>query len=363
MLNHYKKIVMVILITIVAIFIITSSTKYNETNLNNLFTNSTSEKKKVAIIFSTPGLGDKSFNDLCYDGALKAQEDLGVEFDYSEPKSEDDYEKICRDYAQSQNYELIISIGLDHEESVSKVSKEFLNQKFSIIDSKIELPNVSSIYTNWPEQTFLNGVMAGLITKYENTSLNKSNSLGVILGRDMQHLSEGAIGFEAGAKYVNPDINIIVGVVDDFANPAKAKEIALSMYSKGVRYIQHIAGESGLGVFAAAKEADKYAFGIDDNQNLFEPNHIVSTATRYANEIVYNEIKSITNDTWKDGVHKFGIKENIIGYTTKGSNVDIPPGIIEVVEEIKTQIIEEKIKIPSNKSELEKWVKENQYKN
>ncbi|WP_052356591.1 BMP family lipoprotein [[Clostridium] dakarense] len=363
MLKHYKKIAMIILITIVAVFIITSSSKYNKEMSNNLFTNATVGNKKVAVIFSTAGLGDKSFNDLCYDGALKAQDELGVEFDYSEPKSEDDYEKICREYAKSQNYELIISIGLDHEESVSKVSKEFLNQKFSIIDSKIELPNVSSIYTNWPEQIFLNGVMAGLITKYENKSLDKSNSLGVILGKDMQHLREGAIGFEAGAKYVNPDIEIIVGIVDDFDNPAKAKEMALSMYSKGVSYIQHIAGESGLGVFAAAKEADKYAFGIDDNQNLFEPNHIVSTATRYANEIIYNEIKSITNNTWQDGVHQFGIKEDVIGYTTEGSNVDISPKIIEVVEDIKTQIIEDKIKIPSNEKELEKWTKENIFKN
>jgi basic membrane protein A len=229
------------------------------------------------------------------------------------------------------------------------------------MDSKLELPNVSTIYTNWSEQTFLNGVIAGLaISNHRDQDENKE-VVGVILGKDLEYLRKGAVGFEAGVRYVNPDVKTIVGTVDDFSNPAKAKEIALLMYNKGATYIQQIAGESGLGVFSAAKEADKYAFGVDDNQNLLDPDYIVSTATRYANEIIYEEIKSVINNTWSPGVHKLGLKEKVIGYTREGSNVEIDNYIIESVESIKKSIIDKEISIPSTYEELEAWIKLNQY--
>ena len=321
------------------------------------------ETIKVGVIFNESGLGDKSFNDLCYDGILRAQDELGIEFDYSQARIREDYENLCREYAKVEEYDLIISVGSEQEEAVGIISKEFPNQKFTLMDSELELPNVSTICTNWSEQTFLNGVIAGLaISNHRDENENKE-VVGVILGKDLEYLRKGAVGFEAGVRYVNPDVETIVGTVDDFSNPAKAKEIALLMYNKGATYIQQIAGESLKMIGAAAKEADKYAFGVDDNQNFLDPDYIVSTATRYANEIIYEEIKSVINNTWSPGVHKLGLEENIIGYTREGSNVEIDNSIIESVESIKQSIIDKEISIPSTYEELEIWIKLNQYEN
>lgn len=134
------------------------------------------------------------------------------------------------------------------------------------------------------------------------------------------------------------------------------------MYQKGAKYIQQIAGESGFGVFAAAKQTDNYAFGVDGNQNIFEPDYIVSTAIRYVDKIVYDEIKSVIDNTWKPGVYKLGLKDDIIGYTREGSNVELDSKIIETVEDIKESIINGEIEIPSTKKQLEVWVKQNNYK-
>lgn len=312
---------------------------------------------KIAIIFNEAGLGDKAFNDLCYDGILRAQEDLGIEFDYTQSRSKNDYEKFAREYARLKDYDLIISVGGEQENAVKKVLKEFPEQKFTIIDSKLELANVSSINTKWEQQTFLNGVIAGL-----ELSNNENKSVGVILGKDLEYLNEGAIGFEAGVKYVNPDVTVMKAVVGDFSDPAKAKEIALSMYNKGAIYIQQLAGQSGIGVFLAAKQVDKYAFGVDGNQNSFAPDNIVATATRYANDIIYQEIKNIKNDSWSSGVHKIGLGENVIDYTREGSNVKLKQSTIENVERIKNDIINEDIVIPKTYEQLNSWIKANNYK-
>ena len=345
--THIKTILILFIVMLFMFFLVDSNKKnllYNE-----------EEKKifKIAIIFNQTGLGDKSFNDLCYEGMLQAQEKLGIEFDYIHVKNNEDYDDAYLNYAKDDTYDLIIGLGEEQEESIKKIAKEYPKQRFTVIDSKLSLPNVSSIYTKWNEQTFLNGVLAGLCT---TEAKQEYDSVGVILGKNLSYLEEGAIGFEAGVKYINPNINVIKATVGDFDNPAKAKEIGLLMYKKGVNYIQQLAGQSGFGVFAAAKEMNKYVFGVDANQNIYEPDYIVSTATRYADMIIYNEIESLVNDKWVAGTKELGLVDDVIGYEREGSNVKITSNIIKKVEEIKKLIINGKIIIPSTQDELDVYL-------
>lgn len=345
--THIKTILILFIVMLFMFFLVDSNKKnllYNE-----------EEKKifKIAIIFNQTGLGDKSFNDLCYEGMLQAQEKLGIEFDYIHVKNNEDYDDAYLNYAKDDTYDLIIGLGEEQEDSIKKIAKEYPKQRFTVIDSKLSLPNVSSIYTKWNEQTFLNGVLAGLCT---TEAKQENDSVGVILGKNLSYLEEGAIGFEAGVKYINPNINVIKATVGDFDNPAKAKEIGLLMYKKGVNYIQQLAGQSGFGVFAAAKEMNKYVFGVDANQNIYEPDYIVSTATRYADMIIYNEIESLVNDKWVPGTKELGLVDDVIGYEREGSNVKITSNIIKKVEEIKKLIINGKIIIPSTQDELDVYL-------
>lgn len=345
--THIKTILILFIVMLFMFFLVDSNKKnllYNE-----------EEKKifKIAIIFNQTGLGDKSFNDLCYEGMLQAQEKLGIEFDYIHVKNNEDYDDAYLNYAKDDTYDLIIGLGEEQEDSIKKIAKEYPKQRFTVIDSKLSLPNVSSIYTKWNEQTFLNGVLAGLCT---TEAKQEYDSVGVILGKNLSYLEEGAIGFEAGVKYINPNINVIKATVGDFDNPAKAKEIGLLMYKKGVNYIQQLAGQSGFGVFAAAKEMNKYVFGVDANQNIYEPDYIVSTATRYADMIIYNEIESLVNDKWVAGTKELGLVDDVIGYEREGSNVKITSNIIKKVEEIKKLIINGKIIIPSTQDELDVYL-------
>ena len=112
------------------------------------------------------------------------------------------------------------------------------------------------------------------------------------------------------------------------------------------------AGASGMGVFTAAKEADRYAFGVGGNQNYIEPDYIVATALRDVNTIVYNEIKALVEGTWEPGVHISGIAEGSVGFDNTDSNVVLPDDIAAAVEDIKAKI---------TAGELDAWVAANQY--
>ena len=319
------------------------------------------DKINVAIVLSTGGLGDKNFNDMSYDGLKQAESELGIHFDYVEPESASDFEAAHRQFAESGKYDLIIGLASDQVDAIKTVSTEFPEQKFSLIDGSLEQPNVRAISTKWQEQTFLAGVYAGLATKSNMPKVNADNVVGVILGMDNPNLRKGVVGFAAGVRYVNKDATVLEGVVGDFNDPAKGKEIALSMYNKGADFVQHIAGTSGLGVFNAAKEAGYYAFGVGGNQNAIEPDVIAATSIRNVNEMVYNEVKSIVDGTWQEGLIISGLAEDAVGYSEENSNVEVPAEISEAIEAIKAKIKNGELVIVETADQLESWLEENQY--
>lgn len=319
------------------------------------------EALKVGIIFGTGGLGDKNFNDMAYAGVTKAQEELGIEFDYVEPNAISDFVPLGRQFCETEEYDLVIAIGADQEEAVREIAEEFPEQKISLIDSEAEITGVSSIQTEWSEQTFLAGVIAGLGTLSDMDKANEDNVIGVVLGSDQPNLRRGVVGFTAGAKYVNPEVEVLEGVVGAFNDPGKGKEIALSMYNKGADFVQHIAGASGLGVFGAAKEADRYAFGVGSNQNGEDPDHIAASSFRSVENMVYDEIKKVTEGTWEEGVHISGIKEGAVGCVTEGSNVVLSEEVQTALEEIQAEL-ESGVLVPcADAAELDAWAAQNQY--
>lgn len=316
---------------------------------------------RIGIVLSTGGLGDKNFNDMAYAGITKAQEDFGVKFDYVEPNSVSDFLSFDRQFAETGEYDLLIALGSDQEESIREVAEEYPEQKISLLDSAAEIEGVSTVQTEWSEQTFLAGVIAGLGTQSDMKLANKENVIGVILGMDQPNLREGLVGFTAGAKYVNPEVEVLEGVVGAFNDPGKGKEMGLSMYSKGADFIQCIAGASGLGVFGAAKEAGRYAFGVGPNQNGEDPDHVVASSVRSVDKMVYNEVKSMVEGTWEPGLHMSGMKENAVGCDTEGSNVVIPDGIKAKVEDIRKKIVAGELTPCKTADELNAWVAANHY--
>lgn len=324
--------------------------------------NENSQNIKVGVVFSTGGLGDKNFNDMAYEGIERAKNELSIEFDYVEPKNVSDFVNHYRMFAETGEYDLIIGIGSDQVDAVTEIKPDFPDQKISIIDTSQEIEGVRSISTDWTEQTFLTGVIAGLETNAGNLEYaNDDNVIGVILGKDFPNLQLGVLGYKAGAMYVNPDVEVLEAVVGDFSDLAKSKEIAASMYSRNADFIQHIAGASGLGVFNAAQANNKYAFGVGTVQNSEMPDNIVASATRNVSDMVYNEVNELINGDFQTGVFESGLKEGAVGYSIEGSNVKLSDETIKIVEEIKQKIVSGELKTPKSAEELSEWVKNNQY--
>lgn len=319
---------------------------------------------RIGMILGVGGLGDQSFNDLAYAGLEKAKGELGIEYDYVEPKQASDFELFLREMAAEESYDAIISIGFDQVDALTKVSAEFPDQKFGFIDGVVEAPNVVSYVSAEEQGSFLVGALAGLMKKESAAyGLNDKNVLGFVGALDIPLINKFYAGFEAGARYVNPDLSVRGDYTGSFDDVTIAKEISNTMNGAGVDIIYHGAGGAGLGVFQSAQEKNYFAIGANSNQNPSYPDQIIASMLKRVDTAVFEITKAACIDKNMTGgnVVELGLPDDGVGYTLEGSNIKVSDEIIKEVETIRQQVIDGKIVVPVEKGQIDEFLNNNPY--
>lgn len=326
-----------------------------------------SKTEKAACIFGVGGLGDQSFNDLINDGLKRAESELGVEYDYAEPSQVSDFELFLRDMASTGDYSVIISVGFDSVDALTKVSKEFPDQQFALIDSSVDGANVANYECKEQEGAFLAGALAGLmLDQPESYAVGTGNTAGFIGAMDTPIINKFYSGYAAGIGYVNPDASVLKDYVagdNPFGDTATAKEIAISQNGKGAGIIFHGAGGSGLGVFEAAGEYDFLAIGCNSNQNTVDPDHIAASMLKRVDTAAYEIVKAscVDHNLGVGTTVALGLADQGLDYTLDGSNVKIKEEDIAVLEDIKQKVIDGAVTVPVEEKEIAGFLKDNRY--
>jgi basic membrane protein A len=299
---------------------------------------------KVGLVTDVGGLNDHSFNFLANQGLEKAVKELGITKGVVESKQMTDYETNLSRFAQDK-YNLVIAVGYLMQDAVEKVSKDYPDTKFMIIDSSItDRPNVASAMFKTEQCGYLVGVMSGLIEKTPGipNALGK-NSVGLVGGMAIPPVNDYIAGFIQGAKSVNPAININLKYAGKFDDPALGKQTALSQIAAGADIVFPIAGGTGTGVIDAAKEKNVYAIGVDADQNYMAPQNVITSALKGMDTATFDIIKSAMEDKFKGGNVSFDLSNNGVGFATPIKVV--PKDIVDKVNDAAQQIKDGKITV------------------
>lgn len=296
---------------------------------------------KPAVIYDTTGKFDKSFNEAVYQNGVKVMNAEGNEVREFEPQNEAQREQGLRRLA-SRGFTPIVAVGFNMVSAVDKVATEFPNIHFVVLDSVVNKPNVQSIIFKEHEGSFLVGAIAA---KY-----SKSNVVGFVGGMDIPLIRKFECGYEQGAKFANPKIQVLQNMTGStgaaFNDPAKGSELAKAQFSKGADVIYAAAGGTGLGVYQAAADAGKYAIGVDSNQNHLHPGTMLTSMVKKVGQAAYKSWHDEMDGTWKAGVTVLGLEDNALDYAIDQYNKDlITPEVKTYVEGIKADIISGKIKV------------------
>ena len=150
-----------------------------------------------------------------------------------------------------------------------EIASEFPETRY-VFNSPVEGPeNISFTQFADNQSSYLAGVAAAL--------KSQSGTIGFIGGIDSWFIWTFHAGYEAGARSIDPDIEILSSYLAEppdfsgFVDPLRAEEAAEGMFEAGADVVFHAAGDSGVGVFEAAttlSTADRHlwAIGVDSDQ-------------------------------------------------------------------------------------------------
>ncbi len=293
-------------------------------------------QSQPAVIFDMGGKFDKSFNEAAFNGAEAWKKESGksyLEFEISNPTQREQAMQRMAERGASP----IVGVGFSQVSPMEKVAKQFPKLNFTIIDGVVEMPNVESIVFREHEGSFLVGMMAAIASK--------SGKVGFVGGMDVPLIRKFQCGFEQGAKYANPKVEVhanMTGTTPSAWNdPARGGELAKAQFSKGADVVFAAAGGTGVGVYQAAKDAGKLAIGVDSNQNHLHPGTMLTLMVKRVDVAVANSFKN-----HKAGVTSLGLKEGGVDYAIDKNNEKlVTPEMKAKVDAAKADIISGKIKV------------------
>jgi basic membrane protein A len=289
-----------------------------------------------AVVYDLGGKFDKSFNEAAFRGAEQFKKETGKPYLDFEIANATQREQAMRRMAD-RGANPIVGVGFAQGSTVEKTAKAFPKLQFAIIDFVVDLPNVQSIVFKEHEGSFLVGMMAALASK--------TGKVGFVGGMDIPLIRKFDCGYEQGAKYANPKVEVssaMTGTTPSAWNdPARGGELAKGQFAKGVDVVFAAAGGTGVGVYQAAKDAGKLAIGVDSNQNHLQPGTMLTSMVKRVDVAVYNAFKGV-----KPGVSSLGLKEGGVDYAMDEHNAKlVTADMKKKVDAAKADIIAGKIKV------------------
>lgn len=294
-----------------------------------------------AVMFDIGGKFDRSFNQAAYDGAERFKKETGVTYNEFEITNTAEREQAIRNLAR-RGASVVIAVGFNNHAAIETVAKEFPNVKFTIIDSVVDLPNVQSVTFREHEGSFLVGMAAALTSK--------TGKVGFVGGMDVPIIRKFYKGYEEGAKYAKSSVEVFMNMTGTtptaFRDPTRGAELARGQFDRGVDVVFAAAGATGTGVYQAAKDAGKFAIGVDSNQNHLHPGTMLTSMVKRVDIAVYEAMTQARAGTWKPGARALGLKEEGVGMAIDDNNKALlSADVLKRIDEARQAIIDGKITV------------------
>jgi len=238
---------------------------------------------KVGLVTDVGVVDDKNFNQATWEGVVAAQEELGFEAKYIETKDAKDYDANIQLFVD-EGFDVIVTVGFALGEATINAAKANPGVAFIGVDQfqGEEVPGVAGLVF----EEALSGVLAGVLA----ANLTESNTVAAVLGTDLVppvvNYNRGYVG---GAKWVNPEINIIStyhpgGMDVAFTDPEWGASTAKQAIEQGADVVFAAAGNTGNGaLIETAQHAGLFCIGVDTDQWLTVPEAhkcLISSATK-----------------------------------------------------------------------------------
>jgi basic membrane protein A len=258
---------------------------------------------RVALL--TPGpVSDAGWNAAAFDGLQLIKRRLGAQTALVQTTSPADFDDAFRDFA-SRGFNLVFAHGFEYTDSALNAGKEFPRTYFVVTSGSASSANVASISFKIEQAAYVEGVLAG--------AMSKTGVAGMIGGIELPAIKLTFDGFRRGFMSAHPHGRVLEGFIGSFDDVGAAKEAALAQISRGADMLFHDADAAGLGVFqAASRSPHVYAFGISRDQNDVAPDVVLASAVSSIPRAFLRIAIDVKAGGFRPGMIEFGMKERMV---------------------------------------------------
>ncbi|MGL4651006.1 MAG: BMP family ABC transporter substrate-binding protein [Caldilineaceae bacterium] len=228
----------------------------------------------IGLVTDVGRVNDRSFNQSAWDGVKEAGAALGLVegegFRYIETQAATDYADNMQQFIDSGT-DVIVTVGFALGEATLAAAAANPDVYFIGVDQfqGAPLPNVTGLVFNEDKAGFLAGALAA--------QLSQSATLASVLGTDLvPPVVAFGVGFENGAKYINPDINVTTtyhpgGMDIAFSDPEWGAATARQAMDQGADVVFGAGGNTGNGALQEVATAEGagtsvFCIGVDTDQ-------------------------------------------------------------------------------------------------
>ena len=297
-------------------------------------------KVKIGMVTDVGGVNDKSFNQTSWEGLQAlAAEDSSFEVNYLESKTDADYQTNINTFID-EGYDLVICVGYMLADATRAAAEANPDQKFAIIDdaSCADLPNVACLMFAQEQASYLVGLVAGSVTQ--------SKTVGYVQGMVSDSMNLFGIGYITGVLEACPDATVLQYNANNFGDSAGGSTAAKDMITKGADVIYHAAGGTGMGVIEACNEEGIWAIGVDTDQSILAPDHVITSAMKRVDVASQDISKAVAAGEFAAGVHLYDLSNGGVDLAPTRDN--IPADVLELVENAKAAVIAGDVVVPTS---------------
>ncbi len=220
-----------------------------------------------------------------------------------------DAERVIRDLAH-QGFDLIVTPSFGYMEATMKVARDYPNVKFESITGYKTAANVAIANARYYEGRYLAGIAAG------RTSAN----LGYVAGFAIPEVVQGINAFTLGARSVNKAATVRVVWLNEWFNPPKEREAAMSLMNQGVDVLAFHTGSAA--IMTAAQERGKHAIGYHSDMSAFGPQAQLIAVTHHWDRYYTERAQAVLAGSWRSAVTWGGIGSGMVDAAHFGPAVD-----------------------------------------
>jgi basic membrane protein A len=295
---------------------------------------------KVGLVTDVGRVNDRSFNQSAWQGVqhYAAANGLGEDdFRYIETQAATDYADNIQQFVDA-GYQVIVTVGFALGEATIAAATENPDIYFIGVDQfqTETLPNLVGLVFHEDQSGFLAGALAA--------HLSESGTIAAVLGTDLvPPVVAFKEGYEAGARYINPDINIISTyhpgeISQAFTDPEWGAATARQAIDQGADVIFGAGGITGNGALQeVATEEGLFCIGVDTDQwETLPAAHpcLVSSAMKLITPAVEELIGTVADGSFTGGNYFGGAGlapfhdfEDVVPQEVKDSLAEIDAGL------------------------------------